>query len=158
MNTATLPKCPQCNGETEMDGSGGFNCHFCGHSFTPPTYTQQCAATCEEFALLGFVEPDPIGVILGTGYMRFQSPNGLGGLAKWTDDRLDLLAVHAFTQGQGQFRSFIAAAKLQWKTICVWQISNPFLGSALERYGFTPETEIQSDGEIVEGFRWDRAL
>lgn len=25
-----IPNCPNCNGEREMDGCGGFACHFCG--------------------------------------------------------------------------------------------------------------------------------
>ena len=97
--------------------------------------------------LLGAVEPDPIGQMLGTGYMRFQSPDGLGGLAKWSTDRLNLLAVHASVPGKGQFRDFIAKAKLEWKTICVWEDWNPLVGQALARYGFQRETEIQGDGE-----------
>ena len=107
-------------------------------------------------ALLGAVEPDPIGVVLCTGYMRFQSPGGLGGLAKWTDTRLDLLAVHAMIEGRGQFRDFIASAKREWQTICVWEDWNPVVGPALARYGFTRETEVQGDGEIINGWRWDK--
>ena len=107
--------------------------------------------------LLGAVEPDPIGQMLGTGYMRFQSPDGLGGLAKWSTDRLNLLAVHASVPGKGQFRDFIAKAKLEWKTICVWEDWNPLVGQALARYGFQRETEIQGDGEVLTGWRWDKA-
>ena len=107
-------------------------------------------------ALLGVVEHDPVGQMLGTGYMRFQSPNGLGGLAKWTDERLDLLAVHAFVEGRGQFRDFIAAAKREYKTVCVWEDWNPIVGQALARYGFSRETEIQGDGEVITGWRWDK--
>jgi hypothetical protein len=106
--------------------------------------------------LLGRVEPDPAGVILRTGYMRFQSPKGIGGLAKWTDERLDLLAVVAFVNGRGMFRSFIAASKKHFNTICVWHDWNPIIGAALERYGFSPETEIQGDGEVIKGWRWDK--
>jgi len=28
-----MPHCPMCKGEVELDGSGGYNCFFCGHSF-----------------------------------------------------------------------------------------------------------------------------
>lgn len=106
--------------------------------------------------LMGEFESDPVGAILGTGYMRFQSPGGIGGLAKWSDDRLDLLAVHASVEGKGQFRDFIAQAKLVFKTICVWEDINPIVGPCLARYGFTREIEIQGWGEAVEGWRWDR--
>lgn len=112
--------------------------------------------TTVQHPLLGTAEPDPIGAILGIGYWRFQSPNGIGGLAKWTDDRLDLLAIHAFVEGRGEFRQFVADAKSHFKTICVWEDWNPIIGQALERYGFMRETEIQGDGEIIKGWRWDR--
>lgn len=122
---------------------------------SPETIERKAGRLLAALTLLGVVEPDPIGVILGTGYMRFQSPNGLGGLAKWTDDRLDLLAVHAFVEGRGMFRDFIASAKREWKTVCVWEDWNPIVGAALERYGFSRETEIQGDGEVITGWRWD---
>lgn len=109
--------------------------------------------------VLGPVEPDPIGLILGTGYMRFEAPCGVDGLAK-TDaiegGRIDILAVHARTPGKGQFREFIQQCKQHYGTICVWEDWNPAIGPALQRYGFTPETEIQGNGEAVNGWRWDR--
>lgn len=110
---------------------------------------------CQTF-LLGEVSPDPVGQILGAKYSRFSSPYGVDGLGFWTQDRLNLLAVHARAPGRGQFHRFIADAKCQWKTICVWEVWNEFLGPVLERYGFTPEIEIQPDGEVLKGFRWDR--
>jgi hypothetical protein len=111
-----------------------------------------------ELPLLGTVEPDQVGQILGTGYMRFASPIGLCGLAKWSDERLDLLAVDAHPPGQGQFRAFIAAAKQVYKTICVWEDWNPVVGEALARYSFQRETEIQGDGEVLTGWRWDKPV
>lgn len=119
-------------------------------------WCKQRAATGTD-ALMGDYRPDPIGEILHTGYMQFQSPTGIGGLAKWAGERLDLLAVHARTRQQGEFRKFIALAKGRFQTICVWEISNPILDAALERYGFQPETELQGDGEIINGRRWDAA-
>ena len=105
--------------------------------------------------VLGFTEPYPVAVILGTGYQRFESPSGLGGLVKWTDERLDVLAVHASVKGQGQFREFIATTKKHWKTVCVWEDWNPIVSRALQKYGFTREVEIQGDGEVIRGWRWD---
>lgn len=123
-----------------------------------PTYAQMCVATMEPqpHPFLGLVLPDPIGQILGTGYWRFQNTSGIGGLAKWTEDRLDILAVHADAPGTGQFRRFIADAKLHWSTICIWEDWNPMLGPALKRYGFSPETEIEPHGGSVSGWRWDK--
>lgn len=105
--------------------------------------------------VLGRTEPDPAGLILGTGYERFESPTGIDGLAKENGDRLDVLAVYAREHGQGAFREFIRLAKKEYRTVCVWLDDNPAIGPALQRYGFTPETEIQPDGEIVTGWRWD---
>jgi len=105
--------------------------------------------------LLGSNRPDPCSLILGTGYSQFHSFAGIDGLAKWTDSRLDLLVVHTFLPGQGEFRTFIKSAKTYFRTICIWEVWNPWLGEVLLRYGFTPETEVQSNGEVAEGFRWD---
>ena len=106
-------------------------------------------------SILGQTQIDPIGKILETGYLRFQSPTGLAGLAKRNGDRLDILAVHSSKEGRGQFREFILKAKSEFKTICVWEIWNPILESALSRYGFAAETEITAWGEAVKGMRWD---
>lgn len=101
------------------------------------------------------VTPDPVGVILETGYQRFDSATGISGLAKANGTRLDVLAVSTHSQGNGQFREFIKRCKERYRTICVWFDENPIVHGALERYGFTPETEIQPDGESVTGMRWD---
>lgn len=101
------------------------------------------------------VEPDPVGQILGTGYFRFDSVAGISGLAKSNGVRLDILAVVAVREGHGQFRCFIKLCKAAYQTICVWHDDNPVVHEALERYGFTPEVELQSDGEMVTGMRWD---
>lgn len=29
--TVTIPNCPLCNGERELNGTGGYSCHFCGY-------------------------------------------------------------------------------------------------------------------------------
>jgi hypothetical protein len=121
---------------------------------TPSPACERGGFACSD--LLGVIEPDPIGQILGTGYMRFESPTGLDGLAKWTDERLDLLAVVTRTPGKGCFREFIRRAQAVWQTVCVWHDDNPLVGHALFRYGFTPETEILADGEVVSGWRWDK--
>lgn len=102
---------------------------------------------------------DPIGLALGFGeraYHRFTTQEGVGGLAKWTKDRLDILAVHSDVEGKGNFRGFIARCQREFSTICIWEVWNLSLGQALERYGFKDETEIHGDGEIVSGMRWDK--
>lgn len=106
--------------------------------------------------LLGRLEVCPIGQILGTGYWRFFSPWGIDGLAKWQEDRLDLLAVAANAPGRGHFREFIKQAQKRFRTICIWHDMNPIVAPMLVRYGFAAETEIQGDGEVVPGWRWDR--
>lgn len=98
-------------------------------------------------------EPDPTALLLNTGYNRFESVHGIDGLAKTSDSRLDLLALIATNPGQGQFRSFVAACKKQFEVIVVWQIWNPDLRAALERYGFTEETDMDC-GEVHKVTVW----
>lgn len=109
-----------------------------------------------DLACLGRYEPDVAGIILGTGFNRFESPDGINGLAEWRGDRIEILAVVANNPGQGNFKKFIADLKREFRTICIWEIWNPWLGDVLKRYGFTDETDIRSDGESVTGMRWDR--
>lgn len=106
-------------------------------------------------AVLGVVRPHWAGELLGTGYEEFVSPLGISGLARVAGDRLDVLAVVAQSQGSGQFRDFINAAKACYATVCVWEDWNPAVGDALRRYGFKRAKET-SDGETVTGWRWDR--
>jgi hypothetical protein len=63
--------------------------------------------------------------MLGTRMDRFISPTGIEGLARATGDRLDVLAVINPTSERGRFRAFMAAAKIEYKTICVMAIENP---------------------------------
>jgi hypothetical protein len=111
-----------------------------------------------DMSVLGVISPDPCAVLLCTGYSRFTSPLGIDGLAKENGRRLDLLAVVNPTEEHGLFRRFIAEAKLEYDTICVWEIVNPAVEAALGRYGFQPETEISGVGPSVpiEGLRWDK--
>jgi len=106
--------------------------------------------------VLGKTSPDPVGVMLGTRMERFVSPTCIEGLARATGDRLDVLAVRNPTEERGRFRNFIAAAKLEYKTICVFSIENPAVHSALLRYGFTPDVEIDQFGDTQELLRWDK--
>lgn len=102
---------------------------------------------------------DPIGLYLGFGekaYHRFVTDSGIGGLAKWANGRLDILAVHSDVVGQGRFREFIAHCKDSFDTICIWEVWNESLKQALARYGFSEQTEIQGDGEVCTGMRWDK--
>ena len=108
--------------------------------------------------ILGAIKPDPYAIILGTGYDQFDSPLGINGLFKEEDggERLDLLCVIAHDPGNGSFRKFIHAAMKQYQTICLWSIINDGLVPILERYGFSPEIDIDSFGEPCIGFRWDK--
>lgn len=99
-------------------------------------------------------EPDPVGVLLGTGYQRFETADGMAGLAKVTGDRLDVLAVVAARAGEGKFRRFIAAAKRAFAVVAVWEDWNPIIGGALQRYGFQPATQTEADGEVIHGWQW----
>ena len=102
--------------------------------------------------------PDPIGQMLGTGMNRFESRHGICGLAKETEagKTIEILAVESVFAGAGNFRRFIHTCQENYSAICVWHICNPILEKALLRYGFTPETDIAPDGEVMRGLRWDR--
>ena len=108
-------------------------------------------------SVLGITSPDPVGIMLNTRMERFVSPTGIEGLARATGDRLDVLAVVNPTGMSGRFRDFIAAAKLEYRTICVLAIENPSVYSALLRYGFTPDVEIDQFGDTQELLRWDKS-
>lgn len=105
--------------------------------------------------IMGNTCPDPFGMMLGTGYYRFESMTGIDGLAKESGERIDILALatkHALRQGR--FRNFIQQLKKQYQTICIWEIWNPWLEPVLIRYGFKPVSEVHY-GENVTGVRWD---
>lgn len=106
-------------------------------------------------SILGKTHPDPFAAVFKTSYFRFCSPIGIDGLCKLSDGRLELLAVIANRPGKGHFRKFIRQAKLEYSTICVWEIWNPFLDDVLSRYGFFACEEYKN-GETVTGWRWDR--
>ena len=103
--------------------------------------------------VLGNTTPDFVSKILGTGYLRFQSPTGINGLAKEEGSHLHILAVDATQEGKGQFRAFIKRCKHEYKSVSVWEVWNPVIEKALERYGFHRVKEFQIDAE-VEGWRW----
>lgn len=97
--------------------------------------------------------PDPIGVSLGTGFMRFKSPFGITGLARVRNGQLDLLMLIAENPGRGHLRHFIERAKLEYSAIAVLDIWHGWLRKVLERYGFTPYLLIEDDEE-VKGMIW----
>lgn len=107
-------------------------------------------------SVLGITSPDPVGVMLNTRMQRFVSPTGIEGLARATGDRLDVLAVINPTPIRGCFGKFIAAAKTEYRTICVWAIENPIVDQALRRYRFTDDVTIDEFGDTQQLLRWDR--
>ena len=115
-------------------------------------------AVTEQVRLMGVCSVDPIGRALNISrpYNKFSSPVGCHGLARWTPDRLDILAISSRKEGVGQLRKFIAEAQKHWPTICVWFISNEVLDAALKRYGFFRQIELAGNGEVLDGLRWDK--
>lgn len=109
---------------------------------------------------LGKTQPDTIGVVLGTGYLRFSSPVGIDGLCKPDEakGRLELLAVASRRPGNGHFKSFIDLCKRDFTTILIWHVTSDILHDCLPRYGFRPWEErqqCQGEWEHLEGYRWD---
>lgn len=100
-----------------------------------------------------YAEPDPIGILLGTGYWRFTTPFGSDGLAKWEGSRLDVLAIGSKHKGEGSFRLFVEQAKKHFREVYFWHDMNPLIGEALKRYGFAQTSQIEN-GEKMDGWKW----
>jgi len=109
-------------------------------------------------SILGVLRPDRVAVALGTGFSRFDSPVGVGGLCKVTDGRLEILAVHSNHPGCGHFAEFIRLVKKEYSPILIWHVTNEILDDCLPRYGFRKWEErqqIAGEWEHMEGYRWD---
>ncbi|MGB8464849.1 MAG: hypothetical protein WCE49_07890 [Terrimicrobiaceae bacterium] len=107
-------------------------------------------------SFFSWFEPDPTGLIFEIGYKRFETPQGVRGLACVPGDRLDILSVEASAPGCGQFRRFIASAKEAFSTIAIWEDWNPLIGEILERYGFQRARSLYSDGSSSDGWKWTK--
>lgn len=104
--------------------------------------------------MMGRTRVDPWSQLLGTGFTQFDSHCGVGGLARERDGCLELLAVHGCHPGKGEFRKFITIAKRNYRGILVLSIWSPHLEKILLRYGFTPFTRTEVDGEQMDGMEW----
>lgn len=100
-------------------------------------------------------KPDVAGLILGTGFMRFER-DGLRGLARCDDAGvLDILAVSSSEPGTGQFRNFMDAAKARFSRIGLWHVWSDGLNATLARYGFH-HAETWEAGERILGWEWKK--
>lgn len=83
----------------------------------------------------------------------------IDGLAKENpaENRIDVLSVVSVVPRAGNLKRFILALQAHYQTVCVWCIENPVMHAPLRKWGFTPETEIQADGEVLDGYRWDKS-
>jgi hypothetical protein len=109
--------------------------------------------------ILGNTSPDPVGKILGTGYDRFERPDGVNGLAKAQGRRLDILALYSEFENRGYVTRFIEEAKQNYGLIYVWHVDNPILKEALARWGFKPCHEaVSCNGKVewCDGMMWER--
>jgi hypothetical protein len=106
------------------------------------------------FGLFDRLEPDPVGVMLGTGMLRFESPFGVSGLVRPGKNKLEFLAVESHVEGKGHFRLFIEQAQARCNEVYVWHDWNPIIGQALARYGFERATQREPDGEVLTGWGW----
>lgn len=100
------------------------------------------------------VQLDPVSRILGTGFMRFSTGFGAHGLAIWDTNSIEFLAVDSDNPGTGQFRTLIEQSKKRASRITVLHVMEPLLNTCLPRYGFTPFSRTESDGEKVTGWQW----
>lgn len=102
-------------------------------------------------------------LMLGTDlqWADYDTPT-MQGMARVTGRRIDLLVILSKEQGKGHCRDFISELKRAYHAIGVWEIDNPTLLAALDRWGFTIATESLGDtsaftGEplLSTGMRWD---
>jgi hypothetical protein len=111
----------------------------------------RCARLCERW------EPDPFDSHFQTCFCRFTSPLGLNGLARATDDALDILAVFADRPGQGAFTKFLKRAQGRFSTIRVLSIWNPILQGFLESRGFVRFMDFDENShDMIHGHKWTR--
>ncbi len=99
--------------------------------------------------------PDPVGMILGTGFMQFTAPHGICGLAKIEGESLHILAIESMHEGRGNCRAFIASAKQAYREIIIWEVLNARFKDALRRYAFYFEKgRLDSCGERADAYVW----
>lgn len=103
-------------------------------------------------------DPDPTGLLLGTGFMRFTTGIGIDGLALEYSDSIDILAVYSNIEGRGNFRKFMSELKRHYNQVRVLHIMEPIVAKALKNYGFLEVTAIMPDGEKVEGLEWNKEV
>ena len=104
-------------------------------------------------------EPDPAGLMLGTGFMRFETKVGIDGLVLECGDRIDLLAVIATNDNGGNLKRFFTELKARYNVIRVLCIMNPAVEAALKRYGsFRTCRDIGYDGSTVTGIEWKKEM
>lgn len=100
-------------------------------------------------------EYDPSDAIFQTCFCRFTSPLGLNGLARATEDTLDILAVFADRPGQGAFTKFLKRAQGRFSTIRVLSIWNPILQGFLESRGFVRFMDFDENShDMIHGHKW----
>lgn len=89
-----------------------------------------------------------------TGFLRFESPCGVHGLAQVEDRHLDVLAVVAVTPGVGQFRVFVNECKEAYDSIRFWTVLEDSMREMLARYAFTKGHDVDKFGEMQEVWDW----
>lgn len=110
--------------------------------------------------LLGEIVSDPVGVLIKSGYMRFDTPHcaGLVHETSITTDatHLQILAIVSRKPNSGQFRDFIHRAQALFATISIWAIWNEDFACILKHYGFVTVHETDQYGDPIEGMRWTK--
>lgn len=83
------------------------------------------------------------------------------GVCRVADKHIDVLAIAVAVQRQGICRAFFRELQDKYVSICVWEIDNPILLSALVRWGFRVFTDDIGDSTIggiplqSTGMRWE---
>lgn len=105
-------------------------------------------------------EDDPISKFLGgKQWKEFKTRFGVGGLAFVELDLLLILAIHADSPGQGQFKAFLARAKEVFNIIVFLEVTNKRFKQGLAKRGFVAaRIMINEDrSDITRGMTWKKA-
>lgn len=89
---------------------------------------------------LGVMFPTAVAKALKSGFQEFFSPFGIGGLAKLTDEGLEILAIASDDPGNGNFTRFMDVVESKFNLVRFWDVLNPVLLTTLMRRCYTLQT------------------
>lgn len=108
----------------------------------------------DAYPVIGPLLVNQADVAPSSGFLRFNAPCGVHGLALVQDRDIHLLAVAAVTPGVGQFRNFVNQCKRHYAFIRLWAVMDANLRLTLDRYGFLQGHDVDRFGVMQEVWDW----